>query len=389
MQRKHIAHIVGTLRSGGVQTNLLNIIDTDALHAYNHSIICIVSDQGELREHFETEKVPIFFCPIHWPAGILTPFYRADKLFRKCLDFTFPHRLLNLLEKIDADLVHSHISSHIYHQSLAVIRFAHLPWVWTLHGLYRSRGKDTTGWSRTIRLINKNRAYVTAVSHSAMSELTSYEPVKVDKQTVIPNGVDLNRFSKFNLQKGEARQMLGIPQDALVFGTAGRLIPVKRHDLLIQAASEVLNNGLDVYFLIAGEGSLEHELNRQIEELRVKGRVLLIGQKKDILKFLSAIDVFILTSDSEALPLALIEACAVSIPWIATSVGGLKDDIWKENGLLFHPGSVQELVDAICMMSQKEYRQKYSSRAKKIAENFSHSKIAAEYARVYEKLIAD
>lgn len=388
MKRLHIVHIIGTLSSGGVQTNLFNIIKTDPLNSFEHSVICVISDTGNMRQKIEGNARSIECCPLRWPPGNFTPSYQIDQFLRDNFYFTFPWRLSSLLKKINADLVHTHVTLKVGLQASAVLDYANLPWIWTLHGLYRSVGGDVSEWAKTVRLVNKKNAAVTGVSKSALNELTSYEYLPPEKQKIIYNGVDLKSFSNGELKNRNLREVLGISKTSLVFGTAGRLVQLKRHDLLIQAAAIVLQNGLDAHFVIAGDGPLYDQLVVLTKKLGISERLHLLGHQKNIIDVYSMLDVFVLPSDSESFGLSLIEACAAGLPCIATAVGGIPEILGDENGLLISSGSLEELVNAIQRMASIEIRNIYMKRSKIIARKFSHLETARQYAQLYRQLIA-
>jgi glycosyltransferase involved in cell wall biosynthesis len=387
MNQSHIVHVIGTPKSGGAQTNLLTIINSEAFCQFQNSIICIIDDQGELRKSFEAAGVQVHYCPLRWPHGQFTPSYRVDQFLRNHLYFTFPWRLALLLKKIQAELVHTHVTSHVGLQADAVLHQARIPWIWTLHGLYRSRGEDTKEWNKTIRWVNKERAVVTGVSRAALGELTAFEPLLPEKQKVIFNGINLNLLAPAGPNQKKVREGLGVSEAALVFGTAGRLIPIKRHDLLIRAAAKILAAGLDAHFLIAGEGPSYDHLHDLITSLDVGHRVHVVGYQENIADFLSALDVFVLPSDSEALPVALLEACAVGLPCVATSVGGISEILGQDSGILVSANSLEELVTALQAMSMDEIRNDFSKRSRKVAESYSHTKISQQYSYLYRELL--
>lgn len=386
MSRPHIVHVIGTPNPGGVQVNLLSLIRSEALGQFRHSVICLISDQGWLRPDLEAAGVEVHFCPLRWPHGKWSPSYRLDQFLRDHFSFTFPWRLATLLKKMNASLAHTHISTRVGLQAGAVLEQARLPWIWTVHGLYRSRGEDTSEWGRAARLVNRSNAMVTAVCRSAMQELTSHEMLLPAKQALVFNGIELDRFSSGG-KRLETRTRLNVPRDALVFGTAGRLMQIKRHDLLIEAAARLIRSGVDAYFLLAGEGPMLDSMQGLISDLDVGERVRLVGHQKEMPAFLSALDVFVLCSDSEALPLALMEACAAGLPCIATQVGGVTEILGAGQGLLVSPNSAQALAEAMQAMTSAAAREQFARNAAVAAEKFSHEKVAADYAALYGKLI--
>jgi glycosyltransferase involved in cell wall biosynthesis len=163
---------------------------------------------------------------------------------------------------------------------------------------------------------------------------------------VIAPGLPIDRFDQ-PLSRADARRELGLPADAFILGTAGRLARQKRHDLLIGGAAKAANTVPDLYVAILGEGELREETQHVADEL-MPGRVRLLGHRPDVPRLLLAFDAFALPSDYEGLPFAILEAMAIGLPIIATDVQGsgeaLTDGV---NGILIEKGSSTELASAI------------------------------------------
>jgi len=141
-----------------------------------------------------------------------------------------------------------------------------------------------------------------------------------DKIVVIPNGVDLTDFCHLP-EKHAARTALGLPADRLVLGTVSRLQPVKRLDMLLRALVWLGR----AHTVIVGYGPEEHRLKMLAEQLGLQERVHFVGHQRDVRPWLAAMDVFVLSSDWEGMPNAVLEAMACGLPVVATSVGGTPD----------------------------------------------------------------
>ena len=144
----------------------------------------------------------------------------------------------------------------------------------------------------------------------------------------------------------EVRRELGLPVDAPVLVTVGRLAPVKRVDVALQAMRLLPDN---VHFVIVGEGNDRESLEALAESI-MPGRAHFVGrQEHDItLKYLRAADLFVLSSATEGLAHVLLEALIVGTPSVATSVGGNPEVVIDgENGRLVPTENPQALADAI------------------------------------------
>jgi glycosyltransferase involved in cell wall biosynthesis len=184
---------------------------------------------------------------------------------------------------------------------------------------------------------------VICVSSDLQEQCVSYG-VRPDRCVLIENGIDLDEFSR-RTDIAAAKQEVGLPPHRLLIGAVGRLSAEKGFDLLIQATAQLVQKGLDVALVIAGEGEQRPALEALITQSRCADRIRLLGYCADPRPLYEALDVFALSSVREGLPNVLLEAMALEVPVVATRIAGvprlLRD---SENGLLVEPGSVPELA---------------------------------------------
>jgi glycosyltransferase involved in cell wall biosynthesis len=169
------------------------------------------------------------------------------------------------------------------------------------------------------------------VSEGTAEIARAKEKVPESKLHVIPNGIPLERFHPDAVERARIRAELGIPPDALVFGTVGRLAPEKDYPLLVRATAPLL--GEDTRLVIVGGGPHREAIEATIPEGKKK-YVTLTGARRDVPALLAAMDVFSLTSETEGLPLAIPEAMAAGLPVVATAVGGLPSIVPADVGRL-------------------------------------------------------
>ena len=388
--RPHIVHILGSLSASGAQRNVYALITHPALGQFRHSVVCVLSDEGRFRSLFERAGIPVYFCPVQWPAFQWVPSYRLSRWLRRRSTLLFPMRLGQALHRLGADLVHTNLVAYIGKQAQAVLQFRRLPLIWTVRGLYRSRGELGPDWPTALRLMRRSdRAVIVGVSRAVLDDVLDNETaLPADKARVIYNGLDLTEWNHVGGMDKGLRAQWGIPPDAVVFGAAGRLIPIKRFDLLIEALARVIAVRPDVHLVLAGEGPLYNELLLQAQRLGIEQHVHLIGYQSDMAQFWTNVEVCVTTSDSEGHPMTLLEACACGVPCISTRVGGIPEVIQDGEGILVEPGNPTALAAAMAEMLDPRRRAEYSRKSRGVAERFSLDRTANEYAKLYEELLS-
>ena len=140
------------------------------------------------------------------------------------------------------------------------------------------------------------------------------------KVVTVYNGIDEQEVSS-GLTVSEAKRRLGIPPEYGVVGMVGRLDPVKRLDIFLAAAREIVRSEANTKFIIAGEGREERALRQLAHELQLDGQVLFLGHRDDVFDVLRAMDVLVFCSDHEGLPMALLETLYLGVPIVARPVG--------------------------------------------------------------------
>lgn len=181
------------------------------------------------------------------------------------------------------------------------------------------------------------------------SKLDNINP---EKSKVIALGLDSRKFSLNQLQRNtireNIREKLQIPQNNIVIASAGRLVPQKAQSDLIEAANIVCSKHDNVTFVLVGKGSLRNQLETQIENQGLSEKFLLPGFVDNIEEFLCAVDIFSMSSLFEGLCYAVVEAAAMSVPVVATTVGGMRYSVADgETGFLVEPKNPEKLAEKI------------------------------------------
>jgi glycosyltransferase involved in cell wall biosynthesis len=289
-------------------------------------------------------------------------------------------QLADVLREQRIDVLHTHKYKDGVLGAIAA-KWARVPYlVRTVHGL----AEPMVGWSRIKshvyhaldRVVLRRYAdLIIAVSRRMAEGLreSGFRPTMV---TYIHNGVDVRQV-RATRRREDVRRELGIDPDVLLIGTAGRLSPVKGQAGLLRAGARILQSGKPAKFLIVGDGPLGSQLLSTAAELGIDDACHLIGPRSDVFDLIAAMDIFVLPSLNEGIPMALLEAMTLGTPVVAAAVGGIPEVIQhRVNGLLVPSGDDQGLADACLELAAKpQWAQTLAAQASRtIAEGFSHER---------------
>ncbi len=156
-----------------------------------------------------------------------------------------------------------------------------------------------------------------------------YGVVPAERVYVIPLGLSLSEFERLPA-RGRFRSEIGLGAGDVVFGTVGRIAPIKNHELFLRAAAIVARELPEGRFVVIGGGEGAERLRRFASELGIGDCVRFAGVRTDLPSIYADLDVMALTSRNEGTPLSLIEAMAAGVPVVATDVGGVCDLLTRE-----------------------------------------------------------
>ncbi len=222
---------------------------------------------------------------------------------------------------------------------------------------------------------------------------------------VIPLGLDLDIFSNYESRRARFRQLLCIPDDALLIGIVGRLTEIKNHEMFLnvvarlKAVDPACRRQGEVRFIVIGDGALRESLEKQKQALGLDADVIFVGSRTDPEYFYPALDVVALTSKNEGTPLTLIEAMANARPVVATSVGGVVDLLGEviedgpykvcKRGLSVPPGENEAFVAALSrIIRDRSLRQELGERGLEFVEvNYSKERLFEDIKGLYGELM--
>ena len=229
---------------------------------------------------------------------------------------------------------------------------------------------------------------VVAVS-SEIAEDIRNAGVNESKVHVVSNGIPTNTFVQNT--DDSIRKELGIEAGRVVYGTVSSLTPEKAVGNAIEAIANCREDCSDPCLLVVGDGPERMALERLAESHGANDHVFFAGRRSNMSAVYGAIDVFMLPSLIEGLPMALLEAMSSALPVIATDVGDVRMVVDGAVGALVRPGDIEALSSSIRTFAQNQERraQMGMNARRRIIDNFSSTAMANQYMKIYRELLTN
>jgi glycosyltransferase involved in cell wall biosynthesis len=362
-----ILHISSARSLGGGERHLVDL--ALALSRRGHDVHVAVRPGSPLHEQLNA-----------LPAGniITLP-------LRNALDLKSALGLARVIRERRIEITHAHMARDYPLAALATRRAPVARLIITRHVLFPLKRIHALTLSRVARVI--------AISEPVARALGAQKIFPARKISVVPNGIDLERFDKGERDASRARlcHELGIAGGRRLIGTLGVINQLKGHEEFLRAAVLIAKQVDEADFIIAGADPTrtgEHRiaLERLITELGLRGRVHLPGWIEDVAGYLSALDVFVSASRTESFGLAIVEAMASGTAVVATMTEGARSIIADgATGRLVNVGDVEALAASVCwLMSNDEERSRLATQARLAArERFSLERMVAHTEQIY------
>jgi len=292
--------------------------------------------------------------------------------------------LFRIIRKYHPDIIHTHgyktnILGFLTSKPLGV------PLITTVHGLYKNEAKAIPILGLSLRLLKYFRAII-AVSDNIRLQLENF---KVPSRKIITiRNVPPNNDESLPVNQGKFRQEIGMPDDdGKLIGFVGRLETIKGCDLLIRAASRLFSSGLSFRLVIIGDGPEREALTRLAENLGLKEHIYFCGFREDMMNIYQSLDLFVLPSRNEGIPMAMLEAMSQGVPVVATRVGGIPEVITDTvQGLLSPPANPEALADLIIasFKNPEETAKRVLEAKKTVTESHNLEDWIKKYQEVYD-----
>ncbi len=362
-----ILHITHDLAIGGLQQMLVTLCRTADRQAFEFVVLCLRS-LGPLAGELGTLGVPVVLLPQPVSPGT---------------DYLSFLKVAKILKQYPVDVIHTHNTQPLLDGTLGSLLSLEKHRI--IHTDHAREFPDKARYMFMEWLMSHFVHRVVGVSTHTTANLRAYEKIPDSKLLTIENGVDLERFS-CGVDCIQKRSELGIAQDTPLIGVIARLEPVKGVEHLLRAMPTVLGRHPRLTLLIVGDGSIKGFLEQECNRLGISKHVVFTGARGDVPQLLKLLDVYVLPSESEGLPIGILEAMASGCPIVASHVGGVPDVLeHMTSALLVPPADPLRLAEAVStLLSSGSLREKFARKAKCVViQKFSSEVMTNKYCELY------
>jgi glycosyltransferase involved in cell wall biosynthesis len=337
MTRARVTHIITRLIVGGAQENTVLTCAHLDRSRYDVSLICgpQTGPEGEL--HSEARRLGI--DPIVEPSLV--------REINPVQDLLSVARLTAHLQRIKPEVVHTHSSKagvvgRIAARAAGVPVIIHTVHGWGFHD--RTPPPARICYVRLERWLAAHTDALVVVADRDREKGLDERIGTLAQYRTIRSGVNVAAFRQRPVDPWRLRRELGIPESARIVGTVGRLSRQKNPLGFVEAATYVRGSGLDVHFVMVGDGPLRDDVLELAKANGLEGRLHLTGIRRDVAAILHSFDVFVLSSLWEGLPRVVPQAMAAGVPVVAWGADGIAEIISSGvNGYCVDVGDTEQL----------------------------------------------
>jgi len=379
MEKTNLLYVITKLELGGAQKQLLSLIRNLDKEKFN--IFLFTHRHGLLME--EAEAI----------SGLkIKKSYFLESPINPLMDFPALLEITNYIEENNIDIVHTHSSKAGILGRLAARLSGVKIIIHSVHGWsfndFQHRFKRSLFIALEKFCANFTDRLI-VVSESDREKGLKNKIGREKMYSLVRYGIN---YDDFSIKYEDIKQEFGISDNELVVGTISCFKPQKAVTDLIKAAALVVKDFANVKFVIVGDGVLRRKIEEDIKRLQLKGKVILAGWRQDANRILSALDVFVLTSLWEGLPISVLEAVASSCPVVATDTGGVSEIIIdQDSGFLVSVRDMPAMAQRITsLLKDKDLRQAMGNKARSLlGNNYTTQNLVDKTQKLYEGLIKD
>lgn len=300
----------------------------------------------------------------------------------------FDLRVIKKIRQFVSDNCFDIVHSHGYREDLYALGCkGTVPLVATNH-LWKGTDWKLKTYERLDSILLRYFDAIIAVSKPVRDDMLNRH-LQDSMISVVPNGISTEEFDR-NKGKGSLRREFSIPDDRIIVGTLSSLSAEKGLNFAIEGVAKALKTNKNIHLVIVGNGPQAMELASLTKQLNIETNVTFTGRRGDIPNILDSLNIFLLPSLIEGLPMALLEAMASNNAIIATDVGDVREAINDHTGILIPPKEPEIIAEKlITLVNNSEYRKNLAEAALKFVKSqFSSSAMTEHYARIYTNLVS-
>jgi glycosyltransferase involved in cell wall biosynthesis len=304
-------------------------------------------------------------------------------------------KLIAITRRFRPHIVHTHTAKAGFVGRIAALAMRPRPLIvhtfhgHVLEGYFGPAGNFT--YRRLERILGRHTDALIGVSQATVDDLVRLRIAPRDRLRVIPLGLDLAPFTKLDeRERRDLRGEFGLQDSDVLVTFVGRLVPIKRLDVLLSGVARARRDNAPLYLAVVGDGEMRHDLQALARDLGIEGVVRFVGYRRDLTRIAAATDIAALSSDNEGTPVSLIEAGAAGRPAVASAVGGVPEVITPETGVLFPPGDVGALTEALLGLADRpEERMRMGARAReRVLARYSADRLIEDIDALYGELLS-
>jgi glycosyltransferase involved in cell wall biosynthesis len=301
-------------------------------------------------------------------------------------------RLFRLVRSQKFAVIHAHGSKAGFLARIAAAGSG-IPVVYSPHGFAFDAGNVrswvglTYAWVESL-LANWLTARIITVSDAERRSALSRKVGRPELFTTVHSGIEVEHF-ELPSDGLDLRRMLGIPSNAAVIGTVGRLNAQKAPLDFVRLAALLIRSGSEIHFVWIGDGDLMESARSLARQVGVESQVHFVGARADVIRLLRGMDCFLLTSHWEAFPIVILEAMASQLPIVASNLPGIDEAVVDGfNGYLCPVGDLEAMRAALekIIADQDLAAQLGLNGMNRIIQFFTRQRMIQQLEKVYEEV---
>jgi glycosyltransferase involved in cell wall biosynthesis len=350
---------------GGQEIRILN--EMLGVRNCGIEVILVCREYSQIKEKALLEGIKVFTLP-----------------FRGNTDLKTLWNLIKIIKIEKVDIVNTHSGKDTWVGGLAA-KFAGVKFIRTRHLSNPIR-------SNRVNFINELADYIFTTGESVKDDMIQNNRINPNKIMSVPTGIDSTKYNPENYNPQEYRKLYNIQDGDVAIGIIAVLREFKKHEVFLEMAKMLVKQNAKIKFFIAGDGPRKDIIKKLIIEYNLTENITMLGHISEPEKLLSALDIFVLTSDSkEGVPQSVTQALMMNTCVIATDVGSIKDLYNDENFFLVEPNSpekiyhiINELLDNPSLL--KQYKQNSRNY---VFKHFSKKTMVTNILEIYKLLCSE